>query len=92
MLTVCHFTNVALGCCLQSQEFYRSLVISLLGLSIRMADSADPLCSTAQLKCRCCRQVFGNSPDETAYCRLYLNKESVAEAMLMIQPTLMSYG
>eukprot|EP00884_Botryococcus_braunii_P021827 jgi/Botrbrau1/8328/Bobra.0081s0017.1 len=37
-------------------------------------------------------QVFGNSPDETAYCRLYLNKEPVAEAMLMIQPTLMSYG
>ena len=37
-------------------------------------------------------QVFGNSPDETAYCRLYLNRETVADAMTMIQPQLLSYG
>ena len=37
-------------------------------------------------------QVFGNSPDETAYCRLYLNRETVGDAMTMIQPQLLSYG
>lgn len=36
-------------------------------------------------------QVFGNSPDETAYCRLALNKESVGEALTAIQPQLLSY-
>jgi hypothetical protein len=36
-------------------------------------------------------QVFGNSPDETAYCRLILNKETVAEALTAIQPTLMAH-
>jgi len=36
--------------------------------------------------------VFGNSPDETAYCRLYLNRETVGDAMTMIQPQLLSYG
>lgn len=35
--------------------------------------------------------MFGNSPDETAYSRLALNKESVSEALTAIQPTLMSY-
>ncbi|KAK9814088.1 hypothetical protein WJX72_000474 [[Myrmecia] bisecta] len=37
-------------------------------------------------------QVFGSSPDETAYCRLVLNRETVADAMVMIQPQLTSYG
>ena len=37
-------------------------------------------------------QVFGNSPDETAHCRLSLNKESVQEAVVMIQPSLQSYA
>ena len=37
-------------------------------------------------------QVFGNSPDETAYCRLVLNKETVPEALTAIQPTLLAYG
>lgn len=37
-------------------------------------------------------QVFGNSPDETAFCRLVLNKETVPEALTAIQPTLMAYG
>ena len=36
--------------------------------------------------------MFGNSPDETAYCRLYLNRETVGDAMTMIQPQLLSYG
>ena len=36
--------------------------------------------------------MFGNSPDETAYCRLYLNRETVGDAMTMLQPTLLSYG
>ena len=37
-------------------------------------------------------QVFGNSPDETAHCRLSLNKESVQEAVVMIQPSLQAYS
>ncbi|KAL4422806.1 hypothetical protein ABPG75_009003 [Micractinium tetrahymenae] len=36
-------------------------------------------------------QVFGNSPDETAYARIMLNRESVGDAMLMIQPTLYAF-
>lgn len=40
----------------------------------------------------CAPQVFGNSPDETAYCRLYLNRETVGDAMTMIQPQLLTYG
>ena len=37
-------------------------------------------------------QVFGNSPDETAYSRMLLNKETTSEAMLMLQPTLYAYS
>ncbi|KAK2077632.1 hypothetical protein QBZ16_004478 [Prototheca wickerhamii] len=37
-------------------------------------------------------QVFGNSPDETAYARLALQRETVAEAITMIQPLLFSYA
>lgn len=37
-------------------------------------------------------QVFGNSPDETAYCRMLLNRETVPEGMLMLQPTLYAYS
>ena len=37
-------------------------------------------------------QVFGSSPDETAAARLALGRERVADAMVMIQPTLLSYA
>ncbi|KAI8069632.1 protein transporter SEC23 [Gongronella butleri] len=37
-------------------------------------------------------QVFGNSPDETAFCRHVLNRENVDNSLIMIQPTLTSYG
>ena len=37
-------------------------------------------------------QVFGNSPDETAYARMLLNRETVSEGMLMLQPTLYAYS
>lgn len=37
-------------------------------------------------------QFFGNSPDESAYARIMLNKVTVGEAMVMIQPTLTSYA
>lgn len=37
-------------------------------------------------------QVFGNSPDETAYSRMLLNRETVPEGMLMLQPTLYAYS
>ena len=37
-------------------------------------------------------QVFNNSPDETAYYRHLLNCEDVNNSLIMIQPTLMSYG
>ncbi|KAL6762935.1 hypothetical protein V8C86DRAFT_2509254 [Haematococcus lacustris] len=36
-------------------------------------------------------QVFGNSPDETAYYRLMLYKVAVSDAMVMIQPQLTAY-
>ena len=37
-------------------------------------------------------QVFNNSPDETAYFRMMLNRENVANAVVMIQPSLVSYS
>ncbi|KAF5181425.1 transport protein SEC23 [Thalictrum thalictroides] len=36
-------------------------------------------------------QVFNNSPDETAYFRMILNRENVANSVVMIQPSLISY-
>ncbi|XP_047314021.1 protein transport protein SEC23-like [Impatiens glandulifera] len=37
-------------------------------------------------------QVFNNSPDETAYFRILLNRESVVNATVMIQPSLIAYS
>lgn len=37
-------------------------------------------------------QVFGNSPDETAFFRMMLSRENVTNSVIMIQPMLMSYG
>ncbi|KAG2232178.1 hypothetical protein INT48_004106 [Thamnidium elegans] len=37
-------------------------------------------------------QVFNNSPDETAFYRHVLNREGVDNSLIMIQPTLTSYG
>ncbi|KAL7105980.1 hypothetical protein ACP275_07G082400 [Erythranthe tilingii] len=37
-------------------------------------------------------QVFNNSPDETAYFRILLNRESISNAIVMIQPSLVSYA
>ncbi|GAB4862048.1 Protein transport protein S23 C [Ancistrocladus abbreviatus] len=37
-------------------------------------------------------QVFNNSPDETAYFRMILNRENVANSLVMIQPSLISYS
>jgi protein transport protein SEC23 len=37
-------------------------------------------------------QVFNNSPDETAYFRMVLDRENVANAVVMIQPSLISYS
>eukprot|EP00250_Pteridium_aquilinum_P017609 c23703_g1_i2 orf=622-2778(+) len=37
-------------------------------------------------------QVFNNSPDETAYYRILLNRESVVNSLVMIQPSLISYS
>ncbi|PWA65142.1 Gelsolin domain-containing protein [Artemisia annua] len=36
--------------------------------------------------------VFNNSPDETAYFRMMLNRESITNATVMIQPSLISYS
>ena len=36
-------------------------------------------------------QVFNSSPDETCFYRLWLDRESVENALIMIQPTLLSY-
>ncbi|XP_062199117.1 protein transport protein SEC23 C-like [Phragmites australis] len=37
-------------------------------------------------------QVFNNSPDETAYFRMMLHRENVTNAVVMIQPSLISYS
>lgn len=37
-------------------------------------------------------QVFNNSPDETAYFRMILNRENVPNSVVMIQPALISYS
>ncbi|XP_059650955.1 protein transport protein SEC23 E-like [Cornus florida] len=37
-------------------------------------------------------QVFNNSPDETAYFRMLLNRENIANSAVMIQPSLISYS
>ena len=37
-------------------------------------------------------QVFNNSPDETAYFRMVLQRENVYNSLVMIQPTLTSYS
>ncbi|KAI8891323.1 protein transporter SEC23 [Backusella circina FSU 941] len=37
-------------------------------------------------------QVFNNSPDETAFYRHIINRENVDSSLIMIQPTLTSYG
>ncbi|KAL5703102.1 Protein transport protein S23 E [Ranunculus cassubicifolius] len=36
-------------------------------------------------------QVFNNSPDETAYFRMLLNRENITSSVVMIQPSLLSY-
>jgi len=37
-------------------------------------------------------QVFNNSPDETAHCRVLLHRESVTNSLIMIQPVLLAYS
>uniref|UniRef100_M4CN38 Protein transport protein SEC23 n=1 Tax=Brassica campestris TaxID=3711 RepID=M4CN38_BRACM len=37
-------------------------------------------------------QVFNNSPDETAYSRMLLNRENISNAAVMIQPSLTAYS
>ncbi|KAK6790220.1 hypothetical protein RDI58_014020 [Solanum bulbocastanum] len=37
-------------------------------------------------------QVFNNSPDETAYFRMLLNREGISNAAIMIQPTLTAFS
>lgn len=37
-------------------------------------------------------QVFNNSPDETAYFRMLLNRESITNSAVMIQPSLLTYS
>ncbi|RWR74634.1 zinc finger protein [Cinnamomum micranthum f. kanehirae] len=37
-------------------------------------------------------QVFNNSPDETAYFRMLLNRETITNSVVMIQPSLISYS
>ncbi|KAG9446023.1 hypothetical protein H6P81_012151 [Aristolochia fimbriata] len=37
-------------------------------------------------------QVFNNSPDETAYFRMLLNRESILNSVVMIQPSLLSFS
>lgn len=50
------------------------------------------LVSLVKLRLIYCLQVFNNSPDETAYFRMILNRENVANSVVMIQPSLISYS
>ena len=36
--------------------------------------------------------MFNNSPDETAYFRMLLNRENIPNSAVMIQPSLISYS
>ena len=36
-------------------------------------------------------QVFGNSPDETAYFRISLMREAVPDALMAFQPSVLAY-
>lgn len=38
------------------------------------------------------KQVFGYTPDETAFARVWLERETVGNALTMVQPALLSYG
>ena len=40
----------------------------------------------------CLIQVFNNSPDETAYFRMVMNREDVANSVVMIQHSLITYA
>ena len=42
--------------------------------------------------CPCAGQVFGYTPDETAFARLWLERGAVGDALTMVQPALLSYG
>lgn len=53
----------------------------------RSIQSCAAVCSGNVL----CMQVFGNSPDETAYFRIALNREAVPDALLAIQPAMLAY-
>ena len=44
------------------------------------------------MQMHCVTQVFNNSPDETAYFRMILNRENVTNSVVMIQPSLISYS
>lgn len=58
-----------------------------------MADVSRTLLAALPTGCwRARLQVFGSSPDETAYCRLYLNRETTADALVMMQPSLLTYS
>ncbi len=37
------------------------------------------------------RQVFNNTPDETAFYRLWLERETTANTLTMVQPALLSF-
>ena len=58
---------------------------------VRLFCSSFESTSTHVLVLVVCPQVFGNSPDETAYARIMLNREAVGDAMLMLQPTLYAF-
>lgn len=50
-----------------------------------------PPCVLTAVLPACGLQVFGSSPDETGHCRLYLNRETTADALTMMQPQLLAY-
>ena len=73
----------------------RALVLPALRVVLQRCSPALPPTHTPVTPRPCAAaapQVFGNSPDETAYARIMLNREPAAEGMLMLQPTLYSFS
>lgn len=57
-----------------------------------LAPAARPHSPPHLAPCPAYHQVFGHSPDETAFARIQLNREATGDSMLMIQPTLYSFA
>ncbi|KAG9145017.1 hypothetical protein Leryth_023188 [Lithospermum erythrorhizon] len=72
-------------CCSRLETIQKSSITTSPRLSMTTTQFIYHLNSTVV-------QVFNNSPDETAFFRMILNRENVANSVVMIQPSLISYS